>query len=405
MIFYQKIAARSLMVGIAVVLGLLFVSSDFYGCVPSAASELSPSPDPLWVQGKVLCEAGEYTKSLRFLTDLLGHTEDQGERGIILFWMGKAWEGMGDFDRAQDSYTAALRENPGLPELSRILAVHQGKATPLWDHVPSPEEPLSLPKASKPPYNEYNVVQPPVLPPPVVQMPAPLPSAPQFSYAPAPQIPEMPQPLPASPPQAIQESNFGALPQPFPESLPIPVAAPASPAGGTPPEWIPGPLPVQDVPQQPAYMPPPPQGGVEMPPFTPSENLSSPPQLPLGTTSPGLAPAPPLPMQKAPEPVYIPPPSREEGKTGEPLSPPENLSPPFSPLPAVFDMGNRQPLSGDFQGARGDISPPAPVYVPPAPEKLPLLSGDIPPAPEKEQEKLPEKPVYIPPPPSKEEEM
>jgi hypothetical protein len=111
-------------------------------------------------------------------------------------------------------------------------------------------------------------------------------------------------------------------------------------------------------------------------------------------------------MQKAPEPVYIPPPFREEEKRGEALSPLEDVLPPFSPLPAVFDTGNRQPLSGDFQEPKEDLPPPAPVYVPPPPEEFPLLSGDnIPTAPEKEQEKLPEKPVYIPPPPSKEEEM
>lgn len=387
MIFRQKTVAHSLMVGIAAVLGLLFVSSDFYGCIPSAAS------DPLWVQGKVLCEAGEYTKSLRFLTDLLGHTENQGERGIILFWIGKAWEGMGDFDRAQDSYTAALRENPGLLELSRILAVHQGKATPLWDHAPSPKEPLSLPKASKPPYSEYSVVQPPVLPPPVAQMPSSTPSPSQLLYAPAPQIPEMPQHLPASHPQAMQENSLRIVPQ--------------LPAEGTRQEWTPAPLPVQQPPQ-PAYMPPSPQGGLTMAPFASPENLFSPP-LPPEAASPGLVPAP-LPMQKAPQsapqPVYIPPPSQEEGKTGEALIPQESISPPVYPLPAIFDTGNRQPLSRDFREPEGNAPLPAPVYMPPPPGVFPFLSGDhISPAPEKEQEKLPEKPVYIPPPPSKEEEM
>ncbi len=134
----------------------------------AALEEVTKTPDPLWVQGKVLCEAGEYKKSLRFLMDLLEHTEEGKMRGHILFWIGKSWEGTGDFDRAQESYVAALRENPGLPELSRVLAVHQGEAIPLWDHAATPKEPLSLAKASKPPYNEYTLVHPPILPAPIM---------------------------------------------------------------------------------------------------------------------------------------------------------------------------------------------------------------------------------------------
>ena len=148
---------------------------------PSFASleDVTKTPDPLWVQGKVLCETGEYKKSLRFLMDLLEHTEEGKMRGHILFWIGKSWEGTGDFDRAQESYVAALRENPGLPELSRVLAAHQGEAIPLWDHAATPKEPLSLAKASKPPYNEYTLVHPPILPAPIMPVgaQAPLPSS------------------------------------------------------------------------------------------------------------------------------------------------------------------------------------------------------------------------------------
>lgn len=154
---------------------LFYLLGAFFLCIlgevkPSfgMSQDFSPSLDPLWVQGKVLCQAGEYQKSLRFLMDLLGHTEEGKTKAHILFWIGKSWEGTGDFDRAQESYVAALRANPGFPELSRVLAAHEGEAIPLWDHVATPEESLSLAKASKPPYSEYTLVNPPVLPIPIM---------------------------------------------------------------------------------------------------------------------------------------------------------------------------------------------------------------------------------------------
>jgi len=337
--------------GLFFILLLATTSQGLCVAAPSSSSpEISVPPDPLWIQGKVLCEAGEYKKSLRFLTDLLVHTEKEGERAIILFWMGKAWEGMGDFDRAQESYVAALRENPGLPELSRILAVHQGQATPLWDHVPSPGEPLSLPKASKPPFQEYTVVQPPILPAPVLSVPpAPAPMPPQGS------------PAPFSPPLPPGNSAPSFL---------NPQALPAREVQGIPRAVLPN----SAMPQEYTAL----QGSCgETPPFlSASPPVESP--FPMGTGASFSAPAP----------VYNPP---FPGKTETLNAAQSPLSPGNLTVNTITKMDALSPNPGT-----------TPIYLPPPPEEPAPFSEDV--LPQKESQKPEEKPVYIPPAPPKEEE-
>ncbi len=351
MLLCRKRGIKSSFIAGIFVISLFFPAFRGYS-EPSASfpEEISKEPDPLWVQGKVLCEAGEYMKSLRFLTDLLTHTEEEKSRAVILFWIGKSWEGMGDFDRAQDSYHAALRLNPGLPEFSRILAVHQGNAIPLWDHVLSPkEENPDIAKASKPPFREYSVLQPPVVAAPAVPWGTP--------YQP-PQTDQNPEPF-SQPPVPYSEPHQGSFSQ-----SPVPYSEPHQGS------FSQSPVPYSEPHQRPFSQPP----------------VSS-PEIYQGPLAPSYLP--PLPQEE----------KHEERKTVNPESPsPLPLYTPPSSFPSKNLFPSPQGIGEKESMLSVEIAP-KPIYTPPLSEGTFTLSSDIP---QNEQKEGTKEPLYLPPPPQEE---
>lgn len=310
-----------------------------------------------WKAGQQLCLEGRFTKAVAYLRQ---YVKERPRSADGWYWLGKAQEGAGNLEKAQEAYRTALEVDPEYPALSRILAAHEdGNALPLWD-------PAQQPFSAQPT----------------------LPSGPAYYIAPQAHPVEVfvpqggvvqgpaPQMLPMTPGTFPQQG--GVVPvMPSPQGMVVP------PGGGVPRIELSEPF--QNLSGQ--------QGQAEplLPAPSPSPNKpsSTRPRVPL--SSPVVVkPATPVPSgeQQASSPsksapVYVPPaPISQSGAstaTGTPL-PQEN--PELSP---AQPSGEETPISQ------------APLYMPPKPSEaaptFPLQDAPIPLA-------IPESPVFLPPTPA-----
>jgi hypothetical protein len=310
-----------------------------------------------WKAGQQLCLEGRFTKAVAYLRQ---YVKERPRSADGWYWLGKAQEGAGNLEKAQEAYRTALEVDPEYPALSRILAAHEdGNALPLWDPAQQPfgAQPI-IPKGQA--YYIAPQVHPVevLVPQGVVQGPAP-------------------QMLPMAAPGTFPQQG-GVVPiMPSPQGMVVP-------PGGVPRIELSEPFPSLSEQQEqlePVFTDP-----------SPSSNKpsSTRPRVPL--SSPVVVkPATPLPSgeQQHPSssksvPVYVPPaPTSQSGTstaTGTPL-PQQNLS-----LSPAQPSEEETPI------------PQTPLYMPPVPSEgaptVPLQDPPtIPPA-------TPGSPVFLPPTPA-----
>jgi hypothetical protein len=89
-----------------------------------------------WKAGQQLCLEGRFTKAIAYLQQ---YVKERPRSADGWYWLGKAQEGAGNLEKAQEAYRKALEVDPEYPALSRILAAHEdGNALPLWDPAQHP---------------------------------------------------------------------------------------------------------------------------------------------------------------------------------------------------------------------------------------------------------------------------
>lgn len=305
-----------------------------------------------WKAGQQLCEEGRFTKAAAYLRQ---YVKERPRSADGWYWLGKAQEGAGDLEKAQDAYRRALEVDPEYPALSRILAAHEdGNALPLWDPAQSP---LNAQPAS--PQGPAYYISPQ---PHAVEFLVPQGTAVQAPF---------PQTLPMAP---VPGQNAAASIMPLQQGTIVPsggiprIELPAEPlvtppAGQTPQTFF-SPPSTQSQPLLPGLtpLPNPPQGQAESVPATSAPSPAKPSPAVRNLLSPPVVVKPATPptttaqsKKSAPSgkvPVYVPP-------TPEPSS--------ATPMPSFprRDIESTPPPTAT--GEQGASASPAPVYIPPVP--------------------------------------